>query len=454
MTASKTPPPHLPAQTFWPHQKDALKYTHNKKSIALYMEMRLGKTKVACTWWHRLRLPKKSRTLVVPPYSAFQSWVHEFNAMGISPIELIGTKKKREKILSENPHGVFILNHDGHRPLPKIKCQDWECAIIDESYFIKNPKSGNTKFFLEFRHGVKYRAILTGAPAPEGEEDFFTQMVFAFDSFQGHTNFWKWRNARHIKDPDGYGYIIPIPEMRAIKKEVHRLAFCLTRKEAGQFEEKVYERIYVKQTPEQKKASKKLLATFEAHVRNEHMRTKWVPVVGIMLRRIAGGYTSMGTLLSAAKHRWILEFWKVQIKREPILIWAYFKTEQYGLRDWLRSKGVRAECINGDVKPKLRLKIVEDWKAGKFDALICQQQTMRHGADLSYASAAVYYSNMPHGEARIQTEDRTVHFAKKDASLIVDLCTADSVDAELADMVRVKESMNRHYLTHVQTMFN
>ena len=206
----------------------------------LFMEMRLGKTITAIRFARRLLWENKNgKVLIVGPNSTHKGWFTDLQKEGHNAIHEKGTPKQKESAIAKNGT-FFILNKEGyvkgHRvfdlktgdklginrklllqanrlyssgdkaaykelekgsatllsnagvkgfplktvwePLAGLLETEWECVILDESHFIKNPKSGVSKFFTKNFRNVPHKLCLTGTPMEENEMDFIQQYLF------------------------------------------------------------------------------------------------------------------------------------------------------------------------------------------------------------------------------------------------------------------------------------
>ena len=122
-----------------PHQKSALTWARKFRRIALFLEMRLGKTLVAIRW--AKHKPYKTKILVVAPLSVLPTWQEELVKEGVSPndIQFIrGSLSERLKI-SSYVDGWFLINYESLRATPSLASRRWTHMILDESMRIRNP---------------------------------------------------------------------------------------------------------------------------------------------------------------------------------------------------------------------------------------------------------------------------------------------------------------------------
>ena len=122
------------------YQKDIIRWGVKIPSIALFVDMRLGKSLIAirmCKLWNCQRI------LIVAPYSAIYGWEDElkseninFKDIGILTGEL--SDRLKSVVLELKPKWL-IVNKEIHRTFSEICQNNFDCIILDESTFISNP---------------------------------------------------------------------------------------------------------------------------------------------------------------------------------------------------------------------------------------------------------------------------------------------------------------------------
>lgn len=441
----------LKIRTFRPHQVKAFEYAKDKAYIALFMEMRLGKTLVAIRWAKHWGF---KNILVIAPLSVLHTWKDELALEGIKdPIMIRG---------AVNGHffgGWNLVNYERVRCSPELATMKWDAVILDESTRIKNPKSQVTQVINKGFQTVRGRAILSGLPDPEGPMDFYEQFRFLYSGFMKFWNFWAWRSKYFHQI--GYKWICPAWAMSKIKKEVNKLAFCMTRKEAGIGNAKIYERRYVQLTPEQRK----LYVQTEKDYAMGQFETKYAPVKAGWLSILTGGFKIdevrqvpirkvQGTrnqykvsTISDAKCQEIKNLLKGELSADKVIIWFRYNHElKYAYR-YLREADIRCDYITGEEDPTERHNRLVDFRIGQNRALLVQSKCGQYGWDVSFCSTSIYYSNYYDNEVRSQTEDRTVSVTKTEPSLVIDLITEDTIDEDVLDMVIEKKVNSKVFLT-------
>jgi len=431
-------------KSLFPYQREALVYARQRSRIALFMEMRLGKTLVCIRWLSNQPGP----FLVVAPVEALLGWTDELHGERISADRiriLYGTKQQRLDLLTSASSDTWcLINYEGLRVINKeIKQHPWKAVILDESTRIRNPKAGVTKFCLSAFNHVPKRAILTGLPDPESPMDYFCQMAFLNSSFMGCHNFWMFRHKYFMSDARGWEWKPRYGTLDQIKREVHKSAFMLSRHKANIGSKKLYQKRVVEMTADQARAYKQVKNEFAY----EDKETKWVVAQVTWLARIAGGFDPDGVIhLSTRKLDELCRLIKEDLRNEQVIVWFRFNVELRAAVEALSNMGIKVAWITGSVNKKDRPPIVKAFQTGAIQVLAMQVKCGRFGLDCSAADTAIYYSNPYDGEDRAQTEDRIIHPKKTKPLLLVDLITKGSIDEDVIRILKRKRMSSRQFM--------
>lgn len=431
---------------FMPHQFDAYQWAIGRPGIALFMEMRLGKTMVAIRW-AQARAAK--RILVLAPLSTLASWRDELRAEGFPPeaiVFVLGSRERRLAAVSTQAGTWFLLNYEGLRSLPVIANEPWDCVICDESTRIRSPRAQITRIVTkQFQH-VPNRAILSGLPAPESPLDYFTQFEFTQGNFMGYPSYWAYRHGLFYAYRGTFEWTPKAGVASRIKTEVQNSAFCLTRKQAGIGSKKIYERRVVPMNTEQSKMFREVEKKFAATLTSgERIETKWAIVQTAWLARLSGGMDPTPSLISDTKLKELKELLTGELKNEPVVVWFRFNAEIDAALRYL--DGTRkCAVINGATPVDRRFQYGDQFRSGTIDTLLLQVKCGRFGLDYSNASTAIYYSNNYEAEDRHQSEDRILHPKKTEPLLYIDLVTENSIDEDVLSLLRNKRVTSQYFM--------
>ncbi len=435
------------------HQKHALRYArHSDRRVALFLEMRLGKTLVAIRWAQRLEGP----ILVVAPLSVLHAWERELKLEGERCVILIGTRKQREQLLTDaairggirwclvNYECLFFPKKDNMPAQPsKIARLPWSTVILDESALIRNPQAIRTKMCVNYLARSKHKAILSGLPNPEGVLDFFPQFQFLYGSFCGYSSFWHFRQARFQPDRFGHRWFTKRGTLRMIKQEVQSRAFIRTRKDVGLNNKHVTECRYVFLPAKISKAYEQIRKEFATG----DVSTKWTVTKYMWLRQLASGLPKNPELPEhCEKIKEVVALLTGELKGQQVVIWHCFRREGLRMADALKRAKIKALWVHGDTPVTDRAKYRDRFTARKVRVMIMQVKCGQYGLDLSAASTAIYFSMPPSHDQFAQSKDRIEHPKKRDTLLSIFLLAKDTVDEDIYDALASKRWSSRSIL--------
>ena len=421
-----------------PNQKKAFDYCTKVQHPALFMEMRLGKTLVAI---RALRYYKARRILVISPYSAFYSWLHELELEEESGYILLeGPKEERKQLLKRGwDEGCkwFLINKEGHLVLPEISNYPWDGVVLDESTCIKTWGNKITAFFTNNFRAVDHRFILTGTPAPESELDYFLQLEFLNPEIFDNDYYWDFKR-KYFGFLDFRLSISP-QGSRYIPQRLAKYCFFQSRRDCKLGGLKIYERRYVYFTTEAKEAYQRIAKEFLLEYSGEIKDSTVFSITKyIWLRRLCGGMLA-GNLIFDSKLSELLYLIQGELKDQQIVIWCRFTEEIKFISERFEQEGYRCGIIYGEIPQQERRILAQAFQERQFQLLIAQPECYKYGANLSCASTMIYYSTPEGLETRLQSEDRTIDLMKTDSSLIIDLIVYDSVEQDILESLVLKE---------------
>ena len=434
-----------PLRPLFPHQKRALDWiSQHQSGVALFMEMRLGKSKVVIEYLRSVT----GRFLIVAPLTVLTAWQNELNTEGETFITLTGTKPKRLQKIKEGNERLtryFLVNYEGLHSIPDITLMHWGAVVLDESTRIKNQQAKITRLLCNSFRYCPIRIILSGKPAPESPMDYFSQFQFLHDKFMGFNNFWSFRHTAFFQ-PAGYDWLPKPSWKQKIKDYVQDHSFILSRKDAGIGNKKFYETRYIPLEPEQKRIIRKIEKEFILETNEQDLMTKWVPVKYVWMAQVAGGFVDH-QLRYKGKYNELINLIKGELKDEQVVVWFRFNEEiKEAFSMVKKNTNVGVRSIIGETTFENRSAILSDFKQNKFQVLLLQERIGLFGLDLSTASTAIYFSNGFSLETRAQTEDRIENPSKNEPLLIIDLVTERTIDEYVLKALKRKNRDSKYFM--------
>lgn len=146
------------------HQIDALNWLQDKPKVLLGLDAGLGKSAIAIKTFK-----PNENILIIAPATLKQNWFREIKLWSEYSPTIHIIKKKTDKLQP----GVNIVNYDilGSKKNKKIvsnfdfKNFKVDRLIVDESHYIKNPKSIRSKITAKLIHQIKNVILLSGTPS-------------------------------------------------------------------------------------------------------------------------------------------------------------------------------------------------------------------------------------------------------------------------------------------------
>lgn len=438
------------------HQRDADRWAKYRRSVAFFMEMRLGKTLPIIRW--AMRRSNAFLRLVVMPLSTMGGWENQLSLERRTSIRLTGTREERKIALEKglkdnvdffliNPEGLYHSRRDGKKAQPsEIAMLLWDVVIIDESTMIRGPKSVITKTALSCLSLSKYKAVMSGLPNPEGPHDFVTQMLFLNGEFMGCRNFWEWR-VRHMICVAYGGWVPKRGIADKVRSEVSKHSFSLTRAQAGVGGKTFYE-------PRRVALPQKIhVAMLEAVTDMEisgNLAMYWVQIATWLMRICGGRFPGDRSLWFDHKLKEMDYLLTGELKNEPVIIWARYTNELEAIAGWLNKRKISNRLMYSKTKDLID-KYRTEFQEERVRCLVCQPKSVMMGNDFSRAKTAICYSNYADYELRGQLKDRIVDPTCKEPLLIIDLIAEDTVDEDLHTSLRMKKKESELFFNQFST---
>lgn len=435
--------------TFRPYQLEAERFGDARDSFGLFMDMRLGKSRVAIRCLKKPRPSKEPRygaILLVNPLSVFESWQEQLEDEGEEFYDFRSSDKAvREKVLvrsfDKEPkrRRYFLTTYETLLRTPELAFMPWGGVILDESTYIKNPKAQITKLCLRGFREAHRRVVLTGLPNPESSLDVWTQAAFLKGQFMQSDNFWEWRSDNAKQEAYGYDWYLTKAAYKQMVKELKTLAFTMSRKKAGLNVEKVRVKRYVDLNSKQRRCLRALETDWEY----KDWDTQYGTERNLWYRRVAGGFSPDGLeVWSTAKADELARIITTEFPRQPVVCWFAFRAELELAQRVLAYHKVKCSTILGGMGADRRKLEKRKVVTGETTVLLSTVDASTYGADFSVSDVAIYYSNQWSHETRKQTEDRILT-VEDSGLLIIDIVARESADVDVADTIVGKSFTSR-----------
>jgi len=274
--------PFLPLADY---QRTALVNSVNAEGYSLFMEQGTGKTPVviARVCCESVNVEHQYRCLVLCPKNVRMNWEREFEKFAtvdgkvtvIRGNELDRAKQLVEAMRKEQDceYSVVVMSYDNlARTWPMVHMIEWDLAVLDESHYIKSPRTKRWKFAQKLRDTSKARMCLTGTPITNTPLDLYTQFEFLGKGWSGFSNWKSFRNFYGVFEQgyNGFEKLVGLQNLPWMQERLARQSFIVRKSEAlPDLPDKVYDVFEVEMTPIQKEVYNKVATELALEIENE-----------------------------------------------------------------------------------------------------------------------------------------------------------------------------------------
>jgi SNF2 family DNA or RNA helicase len=465
------------------HQMEALNWVYSKRSFALFMDMRTGKTKVVIDLAMAMHGDGKiDRLVVIPLLTLRRNWEVAFHDdADMSKVDLHHLDTGRKKDFDKFNHtgdgrlkvlmvGIESLSAGGAIDMVLSFCSGPKTmAVIDESDSIKNHSAIRTQNMFKIRNKAEYRGIMTGTPISQGPMDFFAQLEFLDPNIIGIGDYYSFRNRYAImggfEDKEVVGYQNMSELIELTKPFVHQVRY------ANVFDSppSVSEIRTVQLTDEQKVIYRSIkkdntirdgkdIKLIIQNVLEKMLRLQEV-CGGFWAERIDTGKTRLTAKQKIEKpvfkynHHRIpgktpkldacIDVLTREFKEDQGIVWTVHRNEMEMIREELSNHGT-VGMLHGDVSEDDRHKLDRDFRAGKIKWIVANPQTGGRGYTFDAAYVMVNYTYSHSLIHRLQSLERATSGTKTRPVVIVDLITENTVDELIIAALTSKEDVSEY----------
>lgn len=419
--------------------------------------------------------------LVVHCPASGSAWVHRAKTANKNPVgyeRFMQDKSDELRVLCMNFEALYqdknirgIQTFFDSSDLPPT-------IVVDEASRIKNPeaKSVIRLFRLRREYLEGYRYVITGTPVAKSPVDMWSLFEFLQPGYMGcsldaftrehmvlitqnmrikgkliqrragldEATYKKIRNyIGTVREPNGviprraifnvatrYGmtdgdafYVAtsakyaPFKNTDALQRKIAPVTFSVSKKDCLQLPEKVYQRITLELTDEQKRIISELKNHAVSVYHGDALSLTTKAQLGLRVLQVCGGFFPHHSVIEEdayevkpleganRKLNYILEDLP-EIGDQQFIVWAVFTAEVQLLTKEL-SKLTTVGQIGGHDKKSERETAIAEFKKGNIQGLVCHPQAAGYGLNLQNAGVQYWYSRNYRTEARLQAEDRS-----------------------------------------------
>jgi hypothetical protein len=377
----------------WDYQRFIVKTALAARRYAIYADCGLGKTLMFLEWARHVMASTGGRVLILSPLQVIEQTREEavrFYGDGL-PVERIETRAALVEWMKRPEPGLGITNYekmiDGL--LPELRYLAG--LILDESSILKSG-GGTIKWnLIKSSKGIEYKLSCTATPAPNDIMEYASQAAFLGKLRTEGEILWtfftrdkkgNWRIKPHaregfyrfmaswsiyLRNPAHYGYEDNLSKIPAPEFHEHRL----------------------QATEEQMKIASGLFHEAGAGLLGDRslgitQRTK--------LSQIAKGFIYAGKKaqpIPSPKPEFIADLIRSEIADgRQVLVWTVFDEEARLIGE--RMAGLNVRVLDGSVKQKDRLPILEAFRRGDLDGLISKASMLGFGMNFQCCGSMIF----------------------------------------------------------------
>lgn len=483
------------------HQEKALLLSAGVEYFALFMDMGTGKSKVIIdTAAYLYAQDKIDAVVVVAPNGVHRNWV--LNEIPVHMPDFVDCKahwyqatgggKKQQKdweaVFKHTGLKIFCFNVEsasnkkGQSELKVCVQTERVLFVVDESQRIKTPGAKRTQFLVNLSRHASFRRILSGSPITQSPLDLYAQCKFLHPTMTGYTTYTAFkshfaeieqRKSKHVTStgrPIYYDHIARYKNTDELERKVSLHCYRVLKKDCLDLPDKVYEKVYVELTAEQRRVYKDLLDKSVAALTEEcsidippelqgapdeqlmlFFATSKVTAKNAMVKILRLQQVLCGSLPDDEGTVTVLDNNRLKVMTDlisdipgKIIIWARFRNDVRLIAEMLREnygEGCLAE-FHGGINDNDRMDGVRRFQQDDTCRFfLANQHSGGTGLTLTAASDVIYYSNDFSAEARWQSEDRAHRIGQKNNVTYHDMIAVDTVDEKILDALRDKKQV-------------
>lgn len=416
----------------WNHQVKAIEAARVGRSLALFMDLGVGKSRTAIEIVRQKFNEHKRhlRTLIVCPSSVVLNWQNEilkYSKISKSKIfPLKGPLAQREKTL-QLEDGIFITNFEAFafpNFVNSVLANPPDILIIDESHRCKDNTAKRTKNLIKIskmmeleRKDTCYRYILTGTPVLNSQIDLFTQFLILDGGKTFGTNFFQFRG-KYFYDKNQF---MPkqkhFPDWRAkpesteqMKELISRISVQAKKEECLDLPPLLKTEVEVELSKEQKRAYEEMKKEFIAFVESGVATASLAITKALRLQQILSGFIKK----EDGENHVFKDIPRLDTLKDILsdlkdtsksIVWSIFHQDYDHIKKVCDSLGIKYAEVTGLVKDK-QAEIDRFQTDPECRVMIASQSAGGTGVNMTAANVMIYYSRSYSLEHDMQSEAR------------------------------------------------
>lgn len=388
-----------------------------------------GTGKTSSVIWASDYLMKKKvirRVLIVCPLSIMQSaWQGDLFKVAVHRTVGIayGNREKRKQVIENHDYEYVIINYDGIDVVhDEIKNNNFDLIVVDEANAYKNTQTKRWKLMQQLLKPETHLWMLTGTPASQSPMDAYgLAKLVSPDNVPRFIGSWRDK----VMSKVSMFVWKPKPKSNDTVFAALQPAIRFSKEECLDLPELMYTTREVELTPTQKKYYNLLKSQMAIVAAGEEITAVNAATALNKLLQLSGGAVysdEKDTIQFDAKNRLAVLEEVIEETPHKVLVFVPFRHTIEIIRDHLSKKGLKVECIHGDVSAAKRTTIFKQFQeTDKLDVLVIQPQSAAHGVTLTAANVIVWWGPVMSFETYAQANARIHRQGQKNKCLVVHL---------------------------------
>lgn len=423
----------------YPHQQPPVDKLLKSRVGGLFMEMGLGKSRVAIQFaWLRQR--KIDRVVWFCPVSLKETIAYELAKHTDTGVYVFDDSTRRSNVPRSTPWHIVGLESISSSDRTVLAANELitpeTFVIVDESSYIKGHHSRRTRRVTAMAERARYRLILTGTPISQGVQDLFAQMRFLSPKILGYHSFYSFA-ANHLEYSEKYpGLVIRAHNTDWLAAKMNPYIYQITKEDAGlDLPPKLYNSRYFLLTSAQAEAYERAKWDILMSCPDDLLDSYVIFQLFTVLQQIVSGFENRnGRLLEYDHHRldMLHEVTQALPESEKVIIWCKYRYSVQAIAEMLASQYVpeAVSRLYGDLNPDQRGAELEHWRnEGRF--LVATQATGGHGLTLNESAYSIFYENEFKYANRLQAEDRNHRLGQSRRPTYIDILSVSGIEERI-----------------------
>ncbi|AOZ96879.1 DEAD/DEAH box helicase [Butyrivibrio hungatei] len=387
-------------------------------------------------------------SLIVCPASLVYNWQHEIKRFTpeLNCELAVGIKPDRERVTSEideEKTDVIITSYDLlRRDIDLYRYLSFECMIIDEAQFIKNPSTQVAKAVKSVKAGFK--AALTGTPIENRLSELWSIFDFCMPGYLfNYKNFKEKIEIPVVSDGDS-------DEMQHLRRMIAPFVLRRLKKDVlKELPDKLEENIVSQMTKEQEQLYKAHLQRVKMLVHSkddEEIKRDRIAILseltrlrqlccdpGLIYENYNGGSAKADLLLEMIR--------SAAESGHKVLLFSQFTSMLDRISKLLSKEGISHYLLTGATKKEDRIKMVDAFQEDDTPVFCISLKAGGTGLNLTAADIVIHYDHWWNIAVQNQATDRAHRIGQKNVVTVYRLIMKDTIEERIILLQNKKKEL-------------